>query len=97
MDSNLLVTAMIDNHIYKLPSEAKYYFQSPTGVWYWLDSKPYKMVQEKSNGKVVDWTPQKKPIQIKTLDGFDRVLVTETPPEEDGWLNTLQTVHLQAV
>ncbi len=87
------ITAIIDNQVFELPSNAKYVFQSPTGVWYWLDSKPYTMVEEKSNGKVVDWTPLKIPIQIKTLDGFDRVLKTETPDNEDGWLSTVQTVN----
>lgn len=91
-NSHKLVTAMIDNQVYKLPPEAKYFFQSPNGVWYWLDSKPYKIVAEKSNGKVVDWTPHKKPIQIVTLEGWERALVTEAPEEEDGWLNTLQSV-----
>lgn len=87
--SEKIVTAIIDNQVYRLPSEARYYFQSPNGVWYWHTSKPYKMVEEKSGGKPVDWTPQKQPIQTKSLEGWDRVVISNPPPEQ-GWLDTVQ-------
>lgn len=75
----------------ELPPEAEVYFQSPNGVWYWLHEKPRVQSYEKSGNKPIDWTPMKKPIQIKNAHGFERVLVTE-PPKGDGWLKTVCSV-----
>lgn len=69
---------VIDGVFYPLPVEAKYIIQESSGAWYWTNKKPRHVIDEETK-EIVMWTAKKTPIQYKTTQGFDRVVVTDKP------------------
>lgn len=90
--TNVIKYAIIDGVHFPLPPDAEYYMQSPNGQWSYTTKEPVLVYKEKCKATEppVDWTYVKRPIQIKTPEGWDRALIT---PVHGHWRNTLSSVY----
>lgn len=84
--------ALINGVRFDLPPEAGYYMQSPNGAWSYTVHEPVYVYKEKCKATQppVDWTYVKRPIQVKTPEGWDRALVT---PVHGDWKETLTSSY----
>lgn len=82
---------IIEDMIIPLPKEAKWVVQESNGVWYWYTRKPRPAFYEDSESdQEMCWAfKNKNPIQIVTIEGYQRVLRTEV---KGDWKESTQRV-----